>query len=396
MEQNKLFRKAAIDKLASPEQLDLLMQVTSPKGWLAIWTVGGILLGVVLWSIIGSVPTRVDGEGILIRGASLREIKATTSGVMTDLAIRLNEILAPGQVIGAISVTGLDETIETAQSEYERAEQEYAVGKLEDNATIDGHRANIQRNRVQLSKVDQELEVKRQSLEKGIITKQPVLALEREQASLRATITQIEAQIRAVEQGIRRRRLNADAAKRRVAELTATGKDSSQLKSPVTGRVIELKKKTGDSVAAGEVIAVLEPLSAQMQPVVYVPSTLGGRIKKGMEAQVSPSTVKREEYGYMKGMVSVVGEYPVTPDAALSVVANSALVQELLGNSAKIELRASLLKMEETPSGYAWSSSNGPPFQIASGTRVTVSVVVDRKAPITYVLPIIRSTLGLS
>ena len=30
-----LFRKASIDKVSSPEQLDLLMRVTSPVGWLA-------------------------------------------------------------------------------------------------------------------------------------------------------------------------------------------------------------------------------------------------------------------------------------------------------------------------------------------------------------------------
>ena len=59
-----------------------------------------------------------------------------------------------------------------------------------------------------------------------------------------------------------------------------------------------------------------------------------------MEAQISPSTVKREEFGFMKGTVSYIGEYPVTPQAVQSVVANQALAQELIGNSSKLEMPA--------------------------------------------------------
>ena len=32
----ELFRKSAVEKLSSPEQLDVMMQVTSPKGWVAL------------------------------------------------------------------------------------------------------------------------------------------------------------------------------------------------------------------------------------------------------------------------------------------------------------------------------------------------------------------------
>ena len=39
-----LFRKATIDKVSSPEQLDLMMRVTAPVGWLALAAV--ILQGV--------------------------------------------------------------------------------------------------------------------------------------------------------------------------------------------------------------------------------------------------------------------------------------------------------------------------------------------------------------
>src|SRR5512137_3064196 len=98
-----LFRKAALDKLASPEQLDVLARVTSPTGWLALGTVGMLLVGVVAWGILGSVPTRVEGEGILIRGGGLRQIESTGDGNLAELKIRLGDTVQAGAAIGTVS-----------------------------------------------------------------------------------------------------------------------------------------------------------------------------------------------------------------------------------------------------------------------------------------------------
>jgi HlyD family secretion protein len=55
MEQNKLFRKAALEKLASPERLDVLLQITPPLGWVAQWTMALILAAAVAWSVFGGM-----------------------------------------------------------------------------------------------------------------------------------------------------------------------------------------------------------------------------------------------------------------------------------------------------------------------------------------------------
>ena len=92
MSENPLFRKAALDKLASPERLDVLMQVTSPMGWLALTTVAGILVGVIVWSIFGSIPERIDGQGVLLRGGANKEIRSTGSGTLSALDLKEGQI----------------------------------------------------------------------------------------------------------------------------------------------------------------------------------------------------------------------------------------------------------------------------------------------------------------
>ncbi len=61
----QIFRKTALERLSSPEQLDQLMQVASPKNWAALLTLL-FLLGVALvWGVEGSIPTKVDGQAFL-------------------------------------------------------------------------------------------------------------------------------------------------------------------------------------------------------------------------------------------------------------------------------------------------------------------------------------------
>ncbi|MFL6291034.1 MAG: NHLP bacteriocin system secretion protein, partial [Thermoanaerobaculia bacterium] len=59
-----IFRKVALERLSSPEQLDQLMQVTSPRGWLALGAFGTLLNTALGWAELGTIPTDATGEGI--------------------------------------------------------------------------------------------------------------------------------------------------------------------------------------------------------------------------------------------------------------------------------------------------------------------------------------------
>jgi HlyD family secretion protein len=170
----------------------------------------------------------------------------------------------------------------------------------------------------------------------------------------------------------------------------------AQVSSTVAGHVVELRHRVGDFVRNGEVIATIEPPSTAIEPVVYVSSANGKRVKPGMEVQVSPTTVRREEYGFMKGQIKTVGEYAVTSEGVEAVTGNKQLVEELLKSGTKIEVQVGLLANKDTASGYTWSSSGGPPFKIEGGTKVSVSVVASQTSPFNYyVTPVFRNMFGL-
>ena len=43
-----------------------------------------------------------------------------------------------------------------------------------------------------------------------------------------------------------------------------------------------------------------------LEAIVYIPSVHGKKIRPGMEVQIAPSTVKKEEFGYLLGTVTYV------------------------------------------------------------------------------------------
>ena len=55
--QNKLFREKSLEAIESPERLNDYLHVTSPGVWLILAAVIMILIGGILWGILGRIPT---------------------------------------------------------------------------------------------------------------------------------------------------------------------------------------------------------------------------------------------------------------------------------------------------------------------------------------------------
>ena len=122
----------------------------------------------------------------------------------------------------------------------------------------------------------------------------------------------------------------------------------------------------------------------------------GKKVRPDMEVLISPSTVKAEEYGFIKGKVRSVSDYPMSPEGLLRVLRNETLVKTLTGKSAPIEISVDLIDDASTPSGFKWSSSQGPPNPVFSGTQCTATIAVETKKPISYVIPLFRKVVGVS
>lgn len=86
----------------SPEQLDRLVTVTSPAGWLALAATIGILACTVLWGFLGSIPVSVEGPGMLLRIGGLKSVHSMAAGRVEQLLVAEHDTVEEGQVIARL------------------------------------------------------------------------------------------------------------------------------------------------------------------------------------------------------------------------------------------------------------------------------------------------------
>jgi HlyD family secretion protein len=183
----------------------------------------------------------------------------------------------------------------------------------------------------------------------------------------------------------------------RIALLEVQLAKESQIHSPYTGRVLELTVQVGQVLQTGLRLGsiAVEDASSPLVGVSYFPIQAGKKIEPGMTIHVAPDPVVRQRFGSLLGTVTAVSAFPVTRDGAASVVGNAEVVAALTAQGPVIEVTAELVRDPTTVSGYKWSSSAGPALSMTAGTTTTGRVVLEHRAPITYLLPILREASGL-
>lgn len=182
-----------------------------------------------------------------------------------------------------------------------------------------------------------------------------------------------------------------------IADLKKQLQSSSVVISEIEGRVIEVESEIGDYVMPGTTIMSIAKEGNDVKNLVavfYISADAGKNLSTGMEARISPSTVKKEEYGYILGRIVAVSEYPVTVKTAAQRLGNSELAQEYVGNRACLEVIVDLVTDEKTISGYKWSTLSGPSINIENSTVCEISVVVNKQCPIEMIIPQMKNILG--
>ncbi|MEL7495943.1 MAG: hypothetical protein AAGJ95_18540, partial [Cyanobacteria bacterium J06554_11] len=74
MDNNSIFRKEALERLSSPEQLDQLMKIVTPRSWLPLAALGGLLACGLAWSFVGRIPVTTTGRGALVFADTVAEM----------------------------------------------------------------------------------------------------------------------------------------------------------------------------------------------------------------------------------------------------------------------------------------------------------------------------------
>ncbi|MGE5192192.1 MAG: HlyD family efflux transporter periplasmic adaptor subunit [Deltaproteobacteria bacterium] len=101
-----IYRKQALERLASPEQLDQLMPLTRPREWVALAAIGLLIAGALFWSVFGTIRTTVEGSGILTRSEGVRTLTAEQPGIVGSISAEIGDEPKANQELMRIMPSG--------------------------------------------------------------------------------------------------------------------------------------------------------------------------------------------------------------------------------------------------------------------------------------------------
>ncbi len=401
--------------LAGPEQLDRALQVTTPKGWLALVTLMTMIAAVVVWSLVAEVATYVGGDGILLsRGGAVFDAAAPVAGTLMRTAFSLGDRVTEGGVVAEIhdeetreryaSALALrEERLETLRErraevareialiEQNLERQERNLGELERTGRelIDNAQARVRGNqelfeqglvaRTILEQGEEEVDLARRNLFE-VMRRRDALGADdlRRRSELNLRLTGGEAELL--------------GAERLVQELE-TVMETWRIRAPVSGRVTEVKAQVGAVLAPGQPVLGIETGGDGFDVLLFVSPADGKRIQSGMPARVSPATHRHVEYGYLTGEVETISEFPAGLPSMVALLQNRSLAETFSRAGSPYVGRIALTPDAATASGFAWTSPKGAEVEISAGTLAAIEIEVRRQTPISLVVPLIRETL---
>jgi HlyD family secretion protein len=424
-----IFREAALERLSAPERLDQGLRIVGRPTWVALLALAVLVVGGLIWSVVLRVPVTVPGQGILLSPGGLLDVTADNPGRLLSFSVAVGDKVKAGTAVARLDQPEVREDLINAEAEYRDVlEERDQILKFQGRraptlaASIaqrrQGYKDNIAFFEKQLGWLDDIAKGDDVLMNKQIITRKSVL-------ETRVEIGRAEAQRAQAQDGIRNlefeaakaqtddehERLNAElkvaAAQRKIRTVREKLDRQSVVLSPYDGTVVELKINPGEIVDRSAALFSLIPdkvaeasASDPKTPVgplfavVYVPSNDGKKVRPGMNVRLSPSTVRREEYGFIEGRVRTVAEVPATAEGMYRTLKNRQLVQALAKDGAPYEVVVDLFADRDTASGYRWSSSRGPDLSINAGTLAGSDIETMSLPVLSLVIPPLRQILG--
>jgi HlyD family secretion protein len=432
----RIFRQEALERLSSPERLDQLMQVVSPHNWLVLGTLLALLGLALAWAVVGRLPTTVAGRGVLMRPRKVVEWQAPAAGRLASLTVSVGDRVRQGAVLGAIDQADMHHQLheERAKLQELQAQDSTKDALQAQQMTLQLHQIALEKTALNLQQQDMQqrlrdaqaktpllkerLENRRRLETMGLAARLSDERLHAEQAyldnqhkiaELTATLAQLDSQRTQLDsksksltlQGLEAstsRKNQIQELRRSIALREGQLQRTSEIISDYDGRVLELTFTIGQRVQAGLRLGSIEveDVASALVGLTYFPIKAGKKVQPGMQVLIAPDTVERERFGSMLATVTSVSAFPVTREGMLSLVGNAEVVATLVTQGPALEVVTALAPDPETFSHYKWSSSKGPELHITSGTTVTARVVVEQRAPMTYLLPFLRETSGLN
>jgi HlyD family secretion protein len=414
------FRSEAVTSSGSTARsLTQAIRIVSPLPWLFLAVIYIAITAFIIWAIWGEISTYVEGQGVLIvkEGSLYGAVGPDGAGRVTRILVIPGDRVEKGQIVVELDQEDLRKQVETSEEHLQQLEQTRSeLASQSEEKRKQRHKQIAEQNEIlqrmirteerNLANLRDLVKIKQNSFAKGIETKEHLV-------EAMTAVFQSQSSVESYRDRLAQNNIAAaeydDVWAQRLMDLDLKIADSrfdlqilqkrllssNVVRSPADGTVIALQTAIGDMVKSGKPVLSIASTGAGMDAQIFVPAQVGKLVEPGMPALISPSTVKREEFGSIKGTVQTVSQFPTTKETMMAVLQNRQLVDYLSAKDPPIAVRIRLTEEPENFSGYLWSSSAGPEQLISPGSLAEARMAVRKQAPISLFVPALKKLAGI-
>lgn len=417
---SELFRPEAMQSLASQGIYKDALRVMRPRLWGAGLVMAAVIVGGLVWSAFFTIPVSVSGQGIFLSSGGVADVVADAGGQVHELVVAPGSMVSADMIIARIAQPDVALELTVAQGQLadaQRFQSELMRFQEQDlstrNAARDARLQSLEQRISAMTERRDALVEQREDLSRlagtGIVTRDRLMGANQEILVINTQIADAQDELISLQSNAaieataeERERLEAGRAvteaERGVTSLSEQLDRMGVVRSPFAGRVVEAKVNVGQMVQPGTAVVTLEralPDQAEPTPVViaYVGSADGKKILPGMSVEVSPSTTRREEHGFIRGTVTHVSDVPASSAGMMRTLQNDRLVQSFVQSLvAPFEVTIAL---ETDANGQpVWSSPRPNPPQIDIGTLADIRVTTRSTSLLALAIPALRYNGG--
>lgn len=358
-----------------------------------------------IWAVSPTVAVKVQGSAVLLQPDSRVGFYARSAGQVQQLRRQVGDAVQEGDVL--LSIDRIDQSAPGpgAVGANPAALQSQLAALDRQRQAVD---AQIHNLRTGNQPVGQQLKALETLRHQEVIPRYSPLWVGAQDLYLRnqSTIQALEAQ---------RAQLEASRA------VLEGQQDSLLVLAPRSGRLLNLSVSPGQALLPGQRLGTIGPgpdqTSRPRRAIALFSDADAARLRAGMSIQLDPLLQTRDRYGgssqrygVLEGRIIAIS--PATADLAevSRAVGDSELAASLISRSRQaafgeggdpmatagdrittpVVLVSLQMEQAPTPSGLRWSGGRGPNLQLENGTPAKAKVEVERRPPISFVLPFLR------
>ena len=407
---SKLYRSDSLDSLVSSEDLDQASLLIRFRSFLFLFFFALLIAIAVVCSLLIKIPIKVSGPAVIWSDVGVLQVTAEHPGTITSIEVKVGDRVEYNQTIAILDqkliedkfvsteekLNALNENIEELERLHERDKRERALIQYD---ILEIEKEFKRQKTFTLKRLQERKPELKKLMEEGLVQLDQydllIAQIEDTNESIiqekRKDITERKEKQRKEmtdDQELMQKRLEARQLRSELTLLDKQIDKQGELKSLISGRVVEISSSVGDFLSPGSPVILVQPDSSdeKMTFVVFISSEqikpVGLKDPTELELAAFPPT----KFGKLKGEVKSVSPSPLSSSGLLKELRNDHLVERITEEGSPFMVKVDILRDEKTGK-FQWSSDSNATRELQVGMVGQGSIITEYRELFWLLLP---------